>query len=237
MKFGIVVFPGSNCDDDMFHVLGDVLGAEVLRIWHKDTSLKDLSSEDCIILPGGFSFGDYLRAGAIARFAPVMKSIIDFANKGGMLMGICNGFQILCEAGLLPGVLLRNANEKFVCKNVFLKVGNNETPLTACLSPSEVIKIPVAHADGRYHTDPRTLAQLEQNGQILFRYCDKNGIVNEDTNLNGSIANIAGICDENRRIFGMMPHPERASESVLGNTDGLQLFESLVSYQSILATP
>jgi phosphoribosylformylglycinamidine synthase subunit PurQ / glutaminase len=229
MKFGVVLFPGSNCDDDMMHVLGNVMGAEVIKLWHKDKNLDGFDTSDCIILPGGFSYGDYLRCGAVARFSPIMQSVIDFANKGGYVFGICNGFQILCESGLLPGVLLRNANQKFICKNVHLKTITNNSLLTAELDRKQALKIPIAHAEGRYHADDETLKQLVKNDQILFQYCDENGKVNEGANPNGATLNIAGICNAKRNVFGMMPHPERASESILGNSDGRLLFESLLS--------
>ena len=228
MRFGVVVFPGSNCDDDMLHVLGSVLGHDVKELWHKDTDLQGLGEGDCIIVPGGFSYGDYLRAGAIARFSPIMKSVVAFAEKGGYVFGICNGFQILCEAGLLPGVLLRNANQKFVCKNVYLRPATKETALTADLNLEQAYKIPIAHAEGRYHIDDAGLAALQANRQILFRYCDASANISKDANPNGTLDNIAGICNAGRNVFGMMPHPERASEAVLGNTDGRAMFESLV---------
>lgn len=228
MKFGVVLFPGSNCDDDMMHVLGEVLQADVVKLWHKDRSLKGFGKGDCIILPGGFSYGDYLRCGAIARFSPIMQAIIDFANNGGYVFGICNGFQILCESGLLPGVLLRNANQKFICKNVHLKTMTTKTALTATLSKKQALKIPIAHAEGRYHADEATLAKLIENDQILFKYCDEKGRITDEANPNGTMLNIAGICNEKRNVFGMMPHPERAAESILGNSDGRLLFESLI---------
>lgn len=228
MKFGVVVFPGSNCDDDMLHVLGNVMEQEVVELWHKNTDLPGFGPGDCIVLPGGFSYGDYLRAGAIARFSPIMQSVIEFANNGGYVWGICNGFQILCEAGLLPGVLLRNANQKFVCKNVFLKTATNNSAITNNLSKGQVVKIPIAHADGRYHADAATLADLKANDQILFTYCNEEGEVNAAYNPNGAIENIAGICNAQRNVFGMMPHPERAAEGILGNQDGRLLFESML---------
>lgn len=226
MKFGVVVFPGSNCDDDMMHVLGHVLGAGVRKLWHKDTSLEDLSTEDCVILPGGFSYGDYLRAGAIARYSPIMQSVIAFANTGGKVWGICNGFQILCEAGLLPGALVRNQHQKFISKNIHLKVETTDTVLTHACQEGQILKMPMAHADGRFITDEKSLAQLQQNDQILFRYCTAEGELFSE---NGSMDDIAGICNTGRNVFGMMPHPERASEAILGNTDGLLLFQSLYS--------
>ncbi len=217
MKFGVVVFPGSNCDRDIYDALHYDLGQEVTMLWHKDRDLGQLGSDDCIILPGGFSYGDYLRCGAIARFSPVMQSIIEFANNGGKVLGVCNGFQILCESHLLPGALLRNGNQQFVCKNVFIKdqAGN-------------IYKIPVAHGEGRYYADEKTLADLEANGQVIFRYCDENGKETSEANPNGSINNIAGICNPARNVFGMMPHPERACSGLLGNTDGRQIIKDLV---------
>lgn len=217
MKFGVVVFPGSNCDRDMQDALRDDLGQEVQMLWHKDRDLSQFNTEDCIVLPGGFSYGDYLRCGAIARFSPMMQSVIEFARAGGKVLGVCNGFQILCESHLLPGALLRNANQQFVCKNVYIK--NNQ---------DEVFCIPIAYGEGRYFADEATLDKLEANGQILFRYCDENGQVHSDFNPNGSYRNIAGICNESRTVFGMMPHPERACSSVLGNTDGRAIFEALL---------
>ena len=225
MKFGVLVFPGSNCDDDAVHVLGDVMGQEVVKIWHKETALPDV---DCVIVPGGFSYGDYLRCGALARFSPIMQAVIEFANAGGYVWGICNGFQILCEAGLLPGVLLRNEKQKFICKNIHLKAQTNDSPITAKIDLNKALKIPIAHAEGRYYADAETLTQLIDNQQILFKYCDENGAYTEGGNPNGSSQNIAGICNKNRNVFGMMPHPERASELELGNTDGRVMFESLL---------
>jgi phosphoribosylformylglycinamidine synthase I len=227
MKFGVIVFPGSNCDRDMMHVLGNVLGCEVKSIFHKETSLEGFTNRDCIILPGGFSYGDYLRTGAIARFSPIMDAVIEFAKNGGKVFGICNGFQILCEAGLLPGALLRNTNMKYVCKNIYLKTETKNAMLTQGIKPGTVLKVPIAHGDGRYYADKATLKKLQDNDQILFRYCDSKGNVNEEANPNGSLENIAGICNEGRNVFGMMPHPERASEDDLGNTDGRLLFDSL----------
>jgi phosphoribosylformylglycinamidine synthase I len=218
MKFGVVVFPGSNCDRDVISALRDELKQEVIELWHKDSDLSKFSKEDCIILPGGFSYGDYLRCGAIAKFSPMMQSVIEFANNGGKVLGICNGFQILCESGLLPGVLLRNANMQFVCKNVFIK---NEG--------GEVIKIPIAHGEGRYYADAETLEKLSSQKQILYRYCDEKGDMNENLNPNGSTENIAGICNKQRNVFGMMPHPERACSTALGNIDGKIFFKELFS--------
>ncbi|MGN6437821.1 MAG: phosphoribosylformylglycinamidine synthase subunit PurQ [Agriterribacter sp.] len=218
MKFGVVVFPGSNCDADMINALRDDLGYEVIELWHKDEDLSMFSTEDCIVLPGGFSFGDYLRCGAIARFSPMMKSVIEFANKGGKVLGVCNGFQVLCEAGLLPGALLRNENMKFVCKNLYIK-GADEA----------VLKIPVAHGEGRFYADEKTLDQLEANGQVVYRYCDENGNITPEANPNGSLRNIAGITNAARNVFGMMPHPERACNAQLGNTDGRKVLRDLLS--------
>ena len=232
MKFGVVVFPGSNCDDDMMHVLGTVLGQPTVKIWHKEATLPD--DVDCVILPGGFSYGDYLRCGAIARFSPIMQAIVAFAHNGGFVFGICNGFQILCEAHLLPGALLRNVNQKFICKNVFLKTMTTDSALTADLDAEKVLKIPIAHAEGRYYADAETLSALAENDQILFTYCDENGEDTEGSNPNGTTLNIAGICNAQRNVFGMMPHPERASEDILGNADGRLLFESLIRNALIL---
>ena len=228
MKFGVVVFPGSNCDDDMVHVLGTVMGQEVIKLWHKDRDLQGLTTNDCIVLPGGFSYGDYLRCGAIARFSPIMQEVINFAHAGGLVLGICNGFQILCEAGLLPGVLLRNANQQFICKNVYLRPAQTDSYLTAGLSADAVLKIPIAHAEGRYYADAETLASLEEHAQVLFRYCTAEGELSDAANPNGSLNHIAGICNRAGNVMGMMPHPERAAEAELGNTDGRGLFESLL---------
>jgi phosphoribosylformylglycinamidine synthase len=228
MKFGVVVFPGSNCDDDMIHVLGSVMNQEVVKLWHKDTELPGFGPGDCIVLPGGFSYGDYLRAGAIARFSPIMEVVAAFAREGGIVFGICNGFQVLCEAGLLPGVLLRNQNQRFICKNVNLKTMTSESAITSAINPGTVLKIPIAHAEGRYFADEATLDKLAANNQILFTYCDASGQVTAEANPNGSLRNIAGICNEGRNVFGMMPHPERASEPALNNEDGRGLFESLL---------
>lgn len=234
MKFAVIVFPGSNCDDDMVHVLGDVMGQEVVKVWHKEKSLPaNFGPDDCIILPGGFSYGDYVRAGAIAQFSPIMKAVVAFAEAGGLVFGICNGFQVLCECGLLPGVLLRNQNQQFICKNIYISAATNNSMLTEGVAINKALKIPIAHAEGRFYADEKTLAELEANDQILFRYCDANGQVTEAANPNGAANNIAGICNAQRNVFGMMPHPERASEEVLGNTDGLTLFESLLGRHSL----
>jgi phosphoribosylformylglycinamidine synthase len=216
MKFGIVVFPGSNCDRDMQDALQNDLNKEVIMLWHKDKDLSAFTTDDCIVLPGGFSFGDYLRCGAIARFSPMMQSVIDFANKGGKVLGVCNGFQILCESSLLPGVLLPNSHQQFVCKNIHLK--NKE---------GNIYKIPVAHGDGRYFADDETLDELENNSQVLYYYCDEKGTVDKSFNPNHATRNIAGIKNKNGNVFGMMPHPERASSKFLGNTDGVKIFTEL----------
>ena len=228
MKFGVVIFPGSNCDQDIIHVLRNVLGQKVVELWHKDHSLKGLTTDDCIMVPGGFSFGDYLRPGAIARFSPIMEEIIEHANNGGYVWGICNGFQILCETGLLPGALMRNDHQKFICQNQYITAVNNDSPITKGLG-TEVLNIPIAHADGRYYANKETIDALYQNGQVLFKYCDEEGKISEEGNPNGSIDNIAGICNQQKNVFGMMPHPERAAEEVLGNTDGIKLFEALLA--------
>ena len=235
MKFAVVIFPGSNCDHDMLHVLGDVMGQKVVELWHKETSLPEgFTTSDCIVLPGGFSYGDYLRSGAIARFSPIMKSVIEFANAGGYVWGICNGFQVLCEAGLLPGALLHNDGQKFICKNIHLKTVTQRSAITSRIGEASVLKIPVAHAEGRFFADEKTLDSLEENDQVLFKYCDENGDVLPEANPNGSERNIAGICNEGRNVFGMMPHPERAAERVLGNADGRRLFESLIEMSKMV---
>jgi phosphoribosylformylglycinamidine synthase len=205
------------------------LGRDVVKIWHKESDLTGFTENDCIVLPGGFSYGDYVRAGAIAQFSPVMRAVKSFAEAGGYVFGVCNGFQILCESGLLPGVLLRNANQQFICKNVWIKPATNNSPVTSGLDLDRPLKIPIAHAEGRYYADKATLDALEANDQVLFRYCTADGRVGEEGNPNGAERHIAGICNARRNVFGMMPHPERASETVLGNTDGLGLFESLVA--------
>jgi len=226
MKSGIVIFPGSNCDEDLAYVLEHILKQKIERLWHKDHDLKGC---DIIFLPGGFSYGDYLRSGAIARFSPIMKEVIEFANKGGIVFGICNGFQILCEAGLLPGALLHNVHHQFVCKNTYITVDNTNTQLTAGLTKGKAYKIPIAHGEGNFYAPEEMMKKLADNGQILFRYCDENGNVSKESNPNGSLQNIAGICNEKRNVFGMMPHPERATDKALFNTDGRAIFESMVS--------
>lgn len=223
MKFGVVVFPGSNCDRDIHDALMYELNQDVIMLWHKDKDLSMFSTEDCIILPGGFSYGDYLRCGAIARFSPMMQSVIEFANQGGKLLGICNGFQILCESRLLPGILLRNENQQFIGKNVFIK-DNGEN----------IYKIPIAHGEGRYYADEKTLDVLEANDRVTFRYCDENGTVTAEANPNGSLRNIAGICNSTRNVFAMMPHPERACSYSLENIDGRQILKSLLMAEQLV---
>ena len=225
MKFGVVIFPGSNCDMDMLYVLEAIMGQEVVKLWHKDTDLQEV---DFIILPGGFSFGDYLRSGAIAKFSPIMKEIIGFANAGGYVMGICNGFQILTESGLLPGVLLHNTSHKFICKNVYLKAITKNTLITNSYT-NNAIKIPIAHGEGKYFASESTLQSLIENDQILFKYCNEDGNITDDANPNGSLMNIAGVCNKERNVFGMMPHPERAADQKLSNQDGRELFESILN--------
>ena len=225
MKFGVVIFPGSNCDMDMVYVIEKIMQQKVVTLWHKDT---DLQNCDFIILPGGFSFGDYLRSGAIANYSPIMEKVVEHANNGGYVMGICNGFQILCESGLLPGALLHNNNHKFICKNTYL-VTTTKNTLATNQYDNKAIKIPIAHGEGKYHADLTTINELIKNDQILFKYSDEKGNICEEANPNGSIFNIAGICNKKRNVFGMMPHPERASDKELSNTDGLTLFKSILS--------
>lgn len=224
MKFGVVVFPGSNCDEDMVYVLRDIMKQETVKLWHKNTDLEGCTH---IVLPGGFSYGDYLRSGAIARFSPIMDSIMAHAQKGGFVFGVCNGFQILCESGLLPGALLHNNSRKFICKNVHIKVEASDTTLTNAV-PAKALKIPIAHGEGKYFADAETMASLKKNNQILFKYCDEQGNITEESNPNGATDNIAGVCNAGRNVFGMMPHPERAADELLGNTDGKSLFESMM---------
>ena len=224
MKFGVVIFPGSNCDHDVIHALQKDLQQEVISVWHKSSDLSMFDKDDCIVLPGGFSFGDYLRCGSIARFSPVMEGVIEFAQNGGKVLGICNGFQILCESGLLPGVLLQNANTKFVCKNVFLR---------SELDKKLVFKIPIAHGEGRYYIDEQGLKSLEENNQVLYRYCNEAGDIHDDFVPNGSINGIAGICNKERNVIGMMPHPERACSDVLGNTDGKRILYELFKIEKL----
>lgn len=225
MKLGVVIFPGSNCDEDMIYVLENILENEVVRLWHKDYDLQGVKG---VFLPGGFSYGDYLRSGALARYSPIMQSIKKFADAGGFVFGVCNGFQILCEAGLLPGVLTINNNQKFICKNIHIKPDNHNTIVTKELGSDDALRIPIAHAEGRFFADGKTITEMRKNSQILFRYCDRFGQLSEDINPNGSIENIAGICNKNKNVYGMMPHPERAADEELGNTDGLQIFNSIM---------
>ena len=226
MNFGVVIFPGSNCDKDIISCIERTVNQKVIELWHKDT---DLQNCDVIFLPGGFSFGDYLRSGAIAKFSPIMEKVIDFGRNGGYIIGICNGFQILTESGLLPGALLHNTSNKFICKNVFLKINNTNTLVTNSYEKN-VIKVPIAHGEGRFFADENTMKHLKQNDQIIFKYCDSNGEVLESSNPNGSLDNIAGICNKEKNIFGMMPHPERAADVILSNTDGVALFKSIMNY-------
>ncbi len=226
MKFAIVVFPGSNCDHDAYHAAKHVLGQDAQFVWHKETSL---GGADVVVLPGGFSHGDYLRTGAIARFSPVMQAVGEFARKGGPVLGICNGFQILLEAGLLPGAMLRNRDLKFHCEHVRLRVEQTDTPFTSRAASGQVLRIPVAHGEGNYYADPEVLRQIESSGRVVFRYCDADGQITEAANPNGAANNIAGICSESRNVVGLMPHPERACEPALGSSDGLVIFESVVS--------
>jgi len=219
MKFGVVMFPGSNCDRDMIEALQVNLNKEVIPLWHKERDISHFSTSDCIVLPGGFSYGDYLRCGAIAKFSPMMQSVIAFAEKGGQVFGVCNGFQILCESGLLPGVLLRNSQQQFVCKNVFIKEATAET--------AEVLQIPVAHGEGMFYAKDELLELLEMHKQVIYRYCDKNGNITATSNPNGAAHNIAGLCNKERNVFGMMPHPERACSTLLGNEDGRKVFNHL----------
>ncbi len=226
MKFGVVIFPGSNCDQDMIHTLREGMGQEVVELWHKDHDLKGC---DFIVLPGGFSFGDYLRSGAIARFSPIMQEVIQFAAKGGYVFGVCNGFQILTEAGLVPGALLHNNSRKFICKNVHITPDNTSSLLTQNIPAGSVLKIPIAHGEGKFFADTDTIKRLEDNNQILFRYCNEQGEITDAANPNGSLNNIAGVCNATKNVFGMMPHPERAASNMVGNTDGIVLFESILS--------
>ncbi len=226
MKCGVVTFPGSNCNHDMMYALGNILGQEVVELWHKDT---DTQNCELIVLPGGFSYGDYLRSGAIARFSPIMDAVINHANKGGLLLGICNGFQILCESGLLPGALLHNNNQKFICKNVYLTPSSKTAGLTKDLTQGKAYKIPIAHGEGRYFADDDTIQSLFDKDQVLFQYCNQDGIINDEVNPNGSVQNIAGVTNTAKNVMGMMPHPERAVDELLGNQDGVALFESLIN--------
>jgi phosphoribosylformylglycinamidine synthase I len=232
VKFGIIVFPGSNCDHDAYHVISKQVGQPVDFIWHRDTDLK---SFDALIIPGGFSYGDYLRAGALARFSPVMDSVKKFAATGGFVLGICNGFQILCEAGLLPGALIRNRDLNFICEHLSVRVETSDTPYTNEMTPGSVLRIPIAHAEGNYVCDDATLAELQREDRIVFRYCEPSGAITEAANPNGSRDNIAGICNHSRNVLGLMPHPERACEDLLGSSDGRDIFRSLAATLAAVA--
>ena len=227
MKFGVVIFPGSNCDHDCYYALKHVLQQEVEFIWHKTSSLDNF---DCLILPGGFSYGDYLRCGAIARFSPVMPALIKFARSGGLVLGICNGFQILLEAGMLPGAMLPNNTLKFICQDVYLQVENYHTPFTCLGAKGQVMKMPIAHGQGNYFISAAGLRELEEKGQIVFRYSTQQGVITAEANPNGSLGNIAGICNPEGNVLGMMPHPERCAEDILGNTDGRLIFNSIIQH-------
>ena len=227
MKFGVVTFPGSNCDEDMVYVLQDIMGQKVERLWHKDTDLKGV---DFVVLPGGFSFGDYLRSGAIAKLSPIMTEVINHANKGGFVLGVCNGFQILTESGLLEGALLHNNNQKFICKNVYLKPASETAAISKGLSKDRTFKIPIAHGEGRFFASDDTIKKIEDNDQIIFKYCSEDGIVSDEFNPNGALKNIAGITNAGKNVFGMMPHPERAADRFIANEDGKLIFESLLKY-------
>jgi len=225
MRFGVVIFPGSNCDTDAWHALHDVMGQETRYVWHHETDLRDY---DCVILPGGFSYGDYLRTGAIARFSPVMNAVSEFADRGGLVIGICNGFQILLEAGLLPGAMMRNQGQLFICRYVNVRVESTNSPYSRAVTQGAVLRIPIAHGEGNYYCDAATLAELKANDQIIFRYCDADGNLTPEGNPNGSLDSIAGICNKQRNVLGMMPHPERCSDPILGSVDGRRVWESLL---------
>jgi phosphoribosylformylglycinamidine synthase len=232
MKFGVIVFPGTNCDMDSYHVAKEVMGQEAEYIWHQDT---DLSGFDCVILPGGFSYGDYLRTGAIARFSPVMNAVQKYAADGGLVMGICNGFQILLEAGLLPGAIMRNRSLQFICKYVNLRTETTNSPFTNACEKGQVLRIPIAHGEGKYYADPEVLQKIKDNDQIIFRYSTLDGQITDEANPNGALENIAGICNETRNVFGLMPHPERCSEDILESADGRFVFESILRSKGIKA--
>ena len=227
MKFGVIKFPGSNCDQDAYYTIKDVLGQPVEYLWHQDDDLKNV---DCVVVPGGFSYGDYLRCGAIARFSPAMTATQDFALNGGLVLGICNGFQVLCESNLLPGALVRNDNQKFVCKQIYLRTENVDTPFTNTLAAGQVLKVPVAHGEGKYVCDDATYCELSDNGRVLFRYCSPDGALTNEDNPNGSGNHIAGIASTDFNVLGLMPHPERAADPALGSADGLALFQSLLHF-------
>lgn len=233
MRFGIVVFPGSNCELDCQWILQSVLRQEAELVWHKE---KDLNGYDCLILPGGFAHGDYLRTGAIARFSPIMKAVEQYARRGGLVLGICNGFQILCEAGLLPGALLRNTSLNFICRHVYMRVETTETPFTVACTAGQVLRVPINHNEGRYYADAETLAHLRDKNQVVFRYVTSAGEVSDEANPNGSLDHIAGVCNEQRNILGLMPHPERAAEELLGSASGRILFESILGSGQVLST-
>lgn len=228
MKFGVVVFPGSNCDHDTYYVLQEIFQQDTVYLWHKD---HDLQNVDCVMLPGGFSYGDYLRSGAIASFSPLMNELKAFAENGGLVLGICNGFQVLLELGLLPGAMLRNKNLKFLCQPVHIRVENSQTPFSSRCPDKGVLRIPIAHFDGNYYADPPTLADIKKNNQIIFRYCDPEGSLADKSNVNGSTDHIAGLCNQEGNVLGMMPHPERAAELLLGSRDGRCIFESLIQHK------
>lgn len=228
MKFGVVIFPGSNCDHDMIYTLESIMGHEVVQLWHKDGLIPKV---DAIALPGGFTYGDYLRSGAIAKFSPIMNEVVKFANKGGYVFGICNGFQILTESELLPGALLRNLSQKYICKNQYILADNCKSAFTA-YAGSKPLNIPIAHGEGRYYASEDVLKEIEDNGQVIFRYCDEKGRITDEDNPNGSINYIAGVCNKNKNVYGMMPHPERAADPELANTDGLFILESLVKWMN-----
>lgn len=230
MRFGVVVFPGSNCDQDTLYVLKNILKQESFFLWHKD---HDLKQADCIILPGGFSYGDYLRSGAIARFSPLMQEVKEFAFSGGIVLGICNGFQVLLELGILPGAMLRNKNLKFLCQNVHLRIENTDTPFTNKGKLGQVLNIPIAHFDGNYYADRNSLDKIKKNHQIILRYCNPDGSLSQEANVNGSVEHIAGLINQKRNVLGMMPHPERASEALLGSRDGQIIFESIINYLNL----
>ncbi len=230
MKFGVLVFPGSNCDHDCYHVIKHVMKEDVDFVWHKEEKLSDY---DCLIIPGGFSYGDYLRPGAISKFSPIMKEVIRFGKRGGLILGICNGFQILLESGLLQGAMMKNQSLKFICKDVYIRIEESKTPFTSQMNTGDVIKIPIAHADGNYFADEKTINELEENNQIVFRYSAPGGEITDDVNPNGSLQNIAGICNRERNILGMMPHPERCSEKILGNESGIHIFKSIIESSTL----
>jgi phosphoribosylformylglycinamidine synthase I len=227
MKFGVVTFPGSNCDNDMHYVLGEIMNENVVSIWHKDRNLQNV---DMVILPGGFSYGDYLRSGAIAKFSPIMEEVFSHAKRGGYVFGICNGFQVLTECGLLDGALLHNNNQKFICKNVNILPVSNVSPITKGLSKNESLLIPIAHGEGRYYADNSTIKNLEDSDQIIFKYCNSDCLIDDENNPNGSLKNIAGVTNKSMNVFGMMPHPERAADKTLNNSDGKKIFNSILNY-------